>query len=234
MLIEIDGVACEYETHIVNDGDTLVFLHGWGGDLRSFAGAYNAACDWGVNAVNVALPKTVPSDWGIYDYATLTERVLQSAGVENPILIGHSFGGRVAVILASQGKCKKLVLTGSAGLKPRFDIRKKYKIAKYRYRVKHGKPLDGTGSIDYNNTEVGMRGVFVRIVNSHLDRLLPYIKCKTLIVWGKTDRETPPYMARRFKRGIADSALVFIDGGHYGYVESNCKFLRLVKSFVLE
>lgn len=234
MLMEIDGVTCEYVTHMANDGDTLVFLHGWGGDLRSFAGAYSAACDWGVNAVNIAFPKTVPADWGIYDYAAFTERVLQRLNVADPILIGHSFGGRVAVILAAQDKCKKLVLTDSAGLKPRFDIRKKYKIAKYRYRVKHGKPLDGMGSIDYNNTEASMRGVFVRIVNSHLDKLLPFIKCRTLIVWGKDDKDTPPYMARRFKRGIADSTLVFVDGGHYGYIDSNCKFLRLLKSFVLD
>ena len=234
MRIEIEGVTSEYETHIVGEGDTLVFLHGWGGDLRSFAGAYNAACDWGVNAVNIAFPKTVPGDWGIYDYATHVERVLAALNIDRPIIIGHSFGGRVAVILAAQDKCKKLVLTGSAGLKPRFDIRKQYKIAKYHYRVKHGKPLDGMGSIDYNNTDASMRSVFVRIVNSHLDKLLPYIKCKTLIVWGKADKETPPYMAKRFHRGIADSKLVFIDGGHYGYAESNCGFTRLVKSFVLE
>lgn len=229
----IGGVESEYERNY--DGSVqspIVFLHGWGGDIRSFAGAYRGVCDWGVPALNLAFPPVVPSHWGIYDYAAHAERLISELGAKDPVLVGHSFGGRVALILAAQHKCEKLVITGGAGLKPRLDIRKKYRIAKYRYRVKHGKPLDGLGSVDYNNTEAGMRGVFVRIVNTHLDKLLSFVTCDTLLVWGRSDRETPPYMAKRFERGIKNSKLVFIDGGHYAYIDSNCKFLRLLKDFV--
>lgn len=227
-------IRLEYETNDIDSPSAVVFLHGWGGDIRSFGGAYSALTARGARAYNVAFPKLVPSDWGVYDYAQALREFLSAHNIERPTLVGHSFGGRVAIILASQGVCERLVLVDSAGMKPRFDIRKKIKIARYKYRVKHGKPLDGMGSIDYNNLDVSMRGVFVRIVNSHLERLLPFIECPTLIIWGKCDKDTPPYMARRLHRGIKGSKLEYIDGGHYAYAQSHYAFVRLLVEYLSE
>lgn len=224
----LGDVRIEYETNSCESTDTVVFLHGWGGDIRSFRGAYSALTARGVRAYNCAFPKTVPPDWSVYDYAASVREFLSAHDIAAPVLVGHSFGGRVAIILAAQGICKSLVLVDSAGMKPRFDIRKKLRIAMYKYRARHGKPLDGMGSIDYNNLDASMRGVFVRIVNAHLERLLPYVECPTLIIWGNRDSDTPPYMARRLHRGIKGSELVFIDGGHYAYVESHYAFVRLL------
>lgn len=238
MTESICGAECEYEynNYVRQGGDdgVVVFLHGWGGDLRSFKGAFTAAGNWGVKAVNFAFPKIVPSGFGIYDYAAIVKKFLEEKKLTNVILVGHSFGGRVAIILASQKACSKLVLVDSAGMKPRFNLRKKISIARYKSRVRRGKPLDGFGSVDYNNISAEMRGVFVRIVNTHLEKLLPYIDCPTLIVWGRSDADTPPYMAKRLHRGIANSELEFINGGHYAYAQSNYVFLRLLKSFVVE
>lgn len=234
MFISVGDIVCEYEKF---DGrrskDTVVFLHGWGGGLKSFSGAYKAVCDWGVSAVNLAFPTEVPVDWGIYDYAAYVKSVLDMLKVDKPILVGHSFGGRVAIILAAQGLCKKLVLTAAAGMKPKFSLAKSVRIAKYRARKKKGKPLDGFGSIDYNNCKSEMRGVFVRVVNTYLEKLLPYIECETLLFWGRADRDTPPYMAKRLKRSIKNSRLVFTDGGHFAYIDAGLEFTDELKSFIL-
>ena len=229
----VDGVRFEYEMQR-GSAPTVLFLHGWGGGLASFAGAYGRVCDWGMTAVNFAFPSDMPVDWGIYDYAAHVRAFMQKYGITDPITVGHSFGGRVGMILAAQGLCEKLVLVDSAGLKPKFDIKKKISVARYRYRVKHGKPLDGFGSIDYNNMSKDKRGVFVRVVNTHLDKLMRYINCPTLIVWGKDDKDTPPYMAKRLKRGIANSELVFLDGGHYSYIDSEYGFANALKRFITE
>lgn len=234
MQTTVNGVQCEYEAYMTGATDTVMFLHGWGGGLRSFAGACAAARDWGVNCINFAFPKIVPNSWGVYDYAACVRDFLIELGVEKPIIVGHSFGGRVALILAAQDLCKKLVLVDAAGLKPRFSLRKRLKIAAYHRRVKCGKPLDGFGSVDYNNLEPKMRAVFVRIVNAHLDKLMPFIKCETLIFWGKRDGDTPPYMAKRLHRGIKNSELVFVDGGHYSYVDCHYEFVNTLKSFIME
>lgn len=232
----IDGVRFEYETNRYFERGTkaVVFLHGWGGDLRSFGGAFRAVSDWGVPAVNIAFPKDVPSEWGVYDYAAFIRSFLNREGIADSIVVGHSFGGRVGIILAAENCAYKLVLVDSAGMKPRFNLNKKIRIARYKRSVKRGKPLDGMGSVDYNNTSGDARKVFVRIVNTHLEKLLPYIECETLILWGKNDTDTPPYMAKRLKRGIKNSELHFLDGGHYCYVESCRAFIRLLKNFVTE
>lgn len=229
----VDGVGFEYEMQS-GFAPTVLFLHGWGGGLASFAGAYGKVCDLGFAAVNFAFPKDMPSDWGIYDYAAHVRAFTEKFDIKAPIIVGHSFGGRVGMILAAQGLCEKLVLVDSAGLKPKFDIKKKIAVARYRYRVKHGKPLDGFGSIDYNNMSKDKRGVFVRVVNTHLDKLMRYIKCPTLIIWGKDDKDTPPYMAKRLKRGIPNSELVFLDGGHYSYIDSDYGFANTLKRFITE
>ncbi|MDE5592878.1 MAG: alpha/beta hydrolase [Clostridiales bacterium] len=236
MITTVDGVQCEYETFRAH-GDTntvVLFLHGWGGDLRSFAGAYKSVADWGVSCINFAFPKKVPSGWGVYEYAACVRDFLLEQGIDKPIIVGHSFGGRVAIILAAQGLAQKIMLVDSAGLKPKFSLKKKIRIARYHHRVKRGKSLDGFGSTDYNNVDTDMRGVFVRIVNTHLDRLLPYIKCQTLIFWGKRDRDTPPYMAKKLLRGIENSALIMTDGGHYSYLDSQYNFTMRLKNFVTE
>ncbi len=232
----IDGVLFEYETnrHFGKGAHTVVFLHGWGGDLRSFAGAFGAITDIGISAVNFSFPKTVPSEWGVYDYAAFVQKFLRREEIHSPVLVGHSFGGRIAIILAAQKCAERLVLVDAAGMKPRFSLKKKLRIAAYHRRVKRGKPLDGMGSADYNNTSGDGRRVFVRIVNTHLDRLLPYIDCPTLIVWGRRDKDTPTYMAKRLHRGIKGSELAFVDGGHYGYVDSDFKFRILLKNFLAD
>lgn len=236
MITTVDGVQCEYEFYRAHgDAKTVVlFLHGWGGDLNSFAGAYKSATAWGVSCVNFAFPNKVPSNWGVYEYAACVRDFMLEQGIDKPIIVGHSFGGRVAIILAAQGLAKSLVLVDSAGLKPKFSLKRKIRIARYHHRVKCGKSLDGFGSTDYNNVDADMRGVFVRIVNTHLDRLLPYVKCNTLIFWGKHDKDTPPYMARRLKRGIKSSTLITVDGGHYSYIDYQYRFLQELKNFVTE
>lgn len=234
MTLTVDGIPCEYESYRAEGTPAVLFLHGWGGDLRSFAGAYKAVRALGISCVNIAFPKRVPPDWGVYEYAAYVKHLAEKLGLEHPITVGHSFGGRIGIILAAQGFCEKLVLVDSAGLKPRFSFKRKLRIAAYHRAVKHGKSLDGFGSADYNSIDEDMRAVFVRIVNAHLDELLPFVKCKTLIFWGKRDRDTPMYMARRLHRGIENSALVTTDGGHYSYVDSKYFFLQTLKNFLTE
>lgn len=233
MVFEFNGTSSEY---LVSEaaGDAVLFLHGWGGGLCSFAGAFRQVSDWGMNCVNFAFPKLVPADWGIYDYAALVGEFLKRGGIKRPIVVGHSFGGRVATVLAAQGVCGKLVLVDAAGMKPKFSLRKKMRIAAYKRAVKAGKPLDGFGSMDYNTVVPEMRPVFVRVVNTHLEKLLPFVKCDTLVFWGRADKETPLYMAKRLHRGIQNSRLTVVDGGHYSYIDCPFAFFRELKTFITE
>ncbi|MCH5351516.1 MAG: alpha/beta hydrolase [Clostridiales bacterium] len=230
------GAECEYECNFTqSDGERVVlFLHGWGGCIKSFSAAYNAVTELGYKAVNFAFPTEVPPEWGVYEYAAHVHEFIRSHNIINPIVVGHSFGGRVGIILAAKNVCGGLVLVDSAGMKPRPNLLKKLRVARYHYRVKHGKPLDGMGSKDYNSLDKSMRPVFVRIVNTFLERLLGLISCPSLIVWGRRDKDTPPYMARRINRGIKGSKLVYLDGDHFCYLQSHYAFINLLKTFLSE
>ena len=138
----------------------------------------------------------------------------------------------MAVILGARKIVSKLVLADAAGLKPKMSLSKRIAILKYKAAKRKGKVAENAGSSDYRALSPQMRKVFVRVVNTHLDYLLPQIDAPTLVFWGKEDKDTPPYMARRFVRGIKDSGIIMLEGaGHFAYAERSDVFNAAVKSF---
>ena len=230
------GVRLYYERH-EGEGDTVVLLHGWGCDHKAFDGTFRSLAAVGHDVLAVDFPgfgksADVPCDFGIYDFASCIDELIRSLGIGRAVLVGHSFGGRVCLILSQRPYVTKLVLTGCAGLKPRFSLIKWLKIKWYKLKKRLGIVSPKGGSADFRSLKASMRPVFVRVVNTHLDSLLPTIAVPTLIIWGDKDRETPMYMAKRLKRGIRDSALIVLGGGHFAYAYQNERFNAIVRAFV--
>ena len=217
--------------------NALVLLHGWGASSDAMNGAFTYLSAVGRNVFALDFPGFGKSDfppesWGIYEYADCVRFVLESLGLTKPVLIGHSFGGRVAIILGARGVASKLVLTDAAGLKPRTSLKKRWAVRRYKAAKRKGRAPANAGSADYAALSPAMKKVFVRIVNTHLDGLLGYIRVPTLLFWGKDDKDTPPYMARRMHKAIGDSGLIMLDGaGHFAYAERNDIFCAAVRVF---
>jgi len=152
--------------------------------------------------------------------------------LEDVTLIGHSFGGRISILLANEPWVKKIVLTAAAGIKPKFSLKKYIKIRRYKKAKKRGADLSNYGSKDYKALCPAMQKIFVRIVNRHLDEDVKNIKKSTLLVWGKHDIETPLYMAQKIFKSVAGSGLVVLEGGHYAYAEKHKEFCAVLKSFL--
>ena len=234
MKIEIAGTEIYYEL-AEGKGIPIVLLHGWGGSHVSFAGVFNRLRADGRAAVVLDFPGFGESsppgrDWGIYDYANVTAQLIERLGLTQVILVGHSFGGRVSIIIGKLPFVKGIVLVDSAGMKPRRGVRYYVKVSAFKAARKLGLKIRG-GSADYRALSEDMRAVFKRVVNTHLECELAAIRCPTLIVWGKKDRDTPVYMAKRLSRNIADSAVVMLDGGHYSYIDSAPAFYRILTAF---
>ena len=62
--------------------------------------------------------------------------------------------------------------------------------------------------------------------------LLDDIKVPTAIFWGEKDKDTPLYMAKKLTKGIKDSSLFLLDGGHYAYVDDLEKFVSILSAFI--
>ncbi len=220
------------KTDVVN-----VFLHGWGCDHTSFLFCRKYLKQ---SALFVDFPPFGKSskgikDWTIFTYASMIISLLSDLKIKKINLIGHSFGGRVAIILAAlcKGEVEKLVLVDSAGLKPRRSFFFYMKIWAYKTRKKLGLDTSKYGSCDYLALGSDMRKIFSNIVNTHLDEFLPFIDAKTLVIFGENDKTTPLYMARKFKRKIKNSTLIVLKfAGHFCYIDRRLEFLELLKNFL--
>lgn len=216
---------------------TNVYLHGWGCSHKNLL-----FCDDEMknqNSLFVDFPPFGKSGkvkgWSIFTYANMVIALCTHLGITKANLFGHSFGGRVALIIAVLCKdlTNKLILIDSAGLKPRRSIFFHLKVANFKLRRSLGLKTRDISSADYQKLDDDMKGVFKSVVNTHLDEFLPYVRCETLIVFGKNDCETPIYMAKRFKKKIPCSSLVLLDNaGHFCFDDRRIEFLYMTKKFV--
>ncbi len=182
--------------------------------------------------------RIMESAYSLDDYCQDVLDYVKQNAIEKPSVIAHSFGGRIAIKLASTypDLFDKIVLTGSAGLKPRFSIKKWAKKLVFRFLKKFVKKerLEKFYSKDYQSLSPVMKESFIKIVNERLDDRLSLIKNQVLIINGVNDKETPVYTAKRLAKGIKNSKLVLLKGaGHFCFIDKKRKFNTEVKEFLL-
>ena len=248
MFINYKETKINYE-YDIKGNILLVFLHGWGCNLNLMKKLSNNF-DYNFSKVLIDFPPFGKSDepnqpWNLDDYCILTQNiinnVIQEAQLNNLniiriVLIGHSFGCRVAIKLAEIGKCNNIILISAAGMKPKFNLRRLYKIYKYKFLKKiHSSKADQLGSNDYKLLSSNMKKTFINIINNNLEKSCKNINCKTLILHGNKDLETPLYMAKRINKLIKNSTLiVFKNADHFFFLKNSSKIYFLMKIFLLE
>ena len=247
--IEISNVTLNYT--VEGEGRPVVLMHGWGCNLTTVASINNLLTP-GFRVYNIDFPgfgkSTEPTSvWGVDNYAVMMEEFMRREGIVDPILIGHSFGGRVAIVLGSRNKIHKIILVDAAGVKPRRSLRYYLKVYSYK-AVRYTLPLlvgrsraedllnryrKKVGSSDYSNASPRMRQIMSRVVNEDLCHLMPKIACPTLLIWGALDTATPVSDARKMERLIPDAGLVVFEGvGHYSFLDNPYQFAAVVNSFL--
>ena len=217
-----------------------VYLHGWGCDhkmwlfchkfLKNQSSLFIDFPPFGRSSKDIA-------DWTVFTYANMVMSICAHLGIKKVNLIGHSFGGRIAIILAvlCKDETQKVVLVDSAGLKPRRKIG--YFFRKFIYKIKkwRGKDTKKYESADYRVLSPKMKKIFSSVVGTYLDDFLPFIKAETLIVFGENDRETPLYMAKKLHKKIKRSKLVVLENaGHFCFLDKRLEFLLKIEEFFKE
>lgn len=176
--------------------------------------------------------------YSLDDYIKEVKTFLNDNNIVKPHVIAHSFGCRIAIKMAAEDPqiFDKMVLTGAAGLKPKNSVKKAirrtaFKVAK-RFIPKE--KLTKFYSKDYQTLSPVMQESFKKIVNEHLDGYLNKIENQTLLIFGKCDKETPLYMAKRLNKGIKNSKLsIYDNAGHFCFIDKSAKFNVEVKEFLL-
>ena len=176
--------------------------------------------------------------YSLDDYAREIKGVIDELGEDKIDVVAHSFGARVLVrLLADEKRIDKIILTGAAGLKPRRTL--KYHIKRDLFKILSvfvpKSRLKCFYSSDYNCLSSVMKESFKLIIRETLDEEYKKITNRTLIVFGKDDRETPLYAAERMRKCVKDSRLVVIArAGHFCFSERPAEFNSAVFSFLME
>lgn len=251
MFINIDGLNIEYITE--GSGQDILLLHGWGSSFDVYKGIINtlgARCRLtALNFPGCGNSDTMENPWKLDDYCNLIIKFIKETGLDNPILIGHSHGGRVILKLAAEGLLNppKIVLLDSAGLIPKKSLKQKFRAKSFKViksvltmpivRNYSESLLDKArkhyGSADYNAAPEVLRKTMVSLVNTDLRDIIHNIKCPTLLIWGENDTATPLSDAKIIESLIPDSGLCVIKGtGHYSFCERPYEAHAILNSFI--
>ena len=174
---------------------------------------------------------TMETPWKLEHYCNLVLEFMKRMNLNNPVMIGHSHGGRVIMKMAADGMVKpqKIVLLDSAGLIPKKSFKQKFRAKSFKVIkstlslpvVKNHsqglleKARAHYGSADYNAAPLVLRQTLVSLVNTDLRNILHKIKCPTLLIWGDKDTATPLSDAKIIESLIPDCGLCVLEGQNY-------------------
>lgn len=258
MTENVKGTTVHYQI-LGERGSRVLLLHGWGCDLSlmqnlgSFLSREHIVLL--IDFPGHGESGRPPEPWGVPEYAECLEELLQHLDFTPCSVIAHSFGCRVATLLAAEKPVlfTKMIFTGAAGIRPKQTEAAKKRSEQYR-RLKGycetirkvpglrnaGASLENKlrrkfGSPDYNALDDEMRKTFVKVINQDLTDYYQRIRQSTLLVWGDEDTETPLWMGREMEKLIPDAGLVILEGGtHYAFLEQLSRFSAIANHFLKE
>jgi pimeloyl-ACP methyl ester carboxylesterase len=227
----------------------VVWLHGWGRKSEDFARAASALAEKGVTSVALDLPGFGASPppvvaGGARHYSELVLPALAEISKEPLVIVGHSFGGTVATVLASSHPelVHGLVLSG-APLVRAMTTRK----SSWRYRLVRALNARGLisdqrieaarqkyGSTDYRVASGVMRQVLVASVNESYDAELANLSVPVTMVWGENDHDVPVDVARRAAALLTSvhDLRVLDDVGHFVPLEAPGALVNAVEGML--
>lgn len=215
-------------------GQVVVFLHGWQQDKKSFVSLVPFLFKK-YHLYLLDLPgfgsSSVPSEnFNSFDYAEAVVNWIKDKKLKDIVLVGHSFGGKVAAIIAKQYPklAKELILIASSGIieKEEHQVLKKILpgfVKNFLRPYLIGRDYKQAGKL---------LAIFRTIVKEDVSEIFKKIKIPTLIIWGKGDRELLMENGRKMNSMISGSKLEIIDGGHFPFWDNPQKVAELVDNFV--
>lgn len=231
-------------------GQTMILLHGIMGGLSNFQFVVEHFKDKGYNLVVPEIPiLTSPLlKTNVHSLTTYLEGFIEEKGFENPILLGNSVGGHIALQYAKlfPEKVKALILTGSSGLYEKamgngYPKRGDYEYIKKRTQDVFYNPEIATKEIvdevfavaNDRNKLIRTLSLAKSAIRHNMSMDLPYIAIRTCIIWGKNDTVTPPNVALEFNELMSLSELFWIeDCGHVPMMEHPNSFNTILETWL--
>ena len=142
MFTEIKGLKTEYQ--ILGEGNIpVLLLHGWAASFDTYGGIISGLFDrckfYAVNFPGCGQSETMDEPWDTDDYCDFVLEFISKMQIDNPIVIGHSHGGRVTMKLVADGRLNppKIVLLDAAGLIPKKSFKQKFRAKSFKFPEPH-------------------------------------------------------------------------------------------------
>lgn len=240
MTINIRNININYIQY--GSGSDVVLLHGWGQNIAMMKPIGDrlqknhriTILDFPGFGESEE-PKTALT---VYDYCEILEELLKKLKVKKPVIMGHSFGGRIAIIYASRNEVKKVVLFGSPCIRKEVKPSLKLRMLKSLKKIPGINKLEGfaknhMGSRDYKNASEIMKKILVNVVNEDLSECAKKINVPTLLIWGDRDTEAPVEDAKELEKIIPDAGLIVLPNStHYAYLENLPQVINILNNFL--
>jgi len=225
----------------------VLLLHGWGVSASIFDSLVEFLTKENFDVYLIDFPgfgesPAPKTPLVLENYSLLVKEFIEKEIKEETIVLAHSFGGRVAIKLASNFPqlIKKLVLIDSAGF-----VRKGLKNTLIKIFAKIFKPLfklpvlsslkikvyKKIGTEDYlSNLE--LKKTYANIVKEDLTEEMKKISVETIIIWGKSDKTTPLEWGKKMHQLIKNSIFYEIKGGHFCFLDNSSEFNFILKNIL--
>jgi 2-hydroxy-6-oxonona-2,4-dienedioate hydrolase len=233
----------------VGKGETLMLLHGLFGALSNFSDLIEKFR----HTHKVVIPMLPLFELDILHtsvtgLAKHVHQFIEHKGFDHIHMLGNSLGGHVALIyvLKYPEKVKSLTLTGSSGLFENamgdsYPKRGDYEYIKNKTALTFYDPAMATPELVDEVFEITKNRIKVikiialakSAIRNNLGDELNQIQQPTLLIWGKNDTVTPPFVGEEFKKLIPNSELHFIDKcGHAPMMEVPHEFNNILEKFL--
>lgn len=230
-------------------GPNLMLLHGLFGALSNFEGILRY---FGKN-YNVIVPMLPIYDLPIFQASVMglveyLSGFVKHRNLNQLNLVGNSLGGHIALLFALEdiNRIRTITLTGSSGLFESgmgnsFPKRGDYEYIKQKTEETFFNPAVATKElVDEVYDIVNDRAKAIRVIATaktalrhNLADKLQDISVPTLLIWGKNDNITPPFVAEKFKELIPNASLYFLDQcAHAPMMEKPEEFNRILEGFL--
>lgn len=209
----------------------FVLLHGWGHSLLNIKPIAEQLGEYDCYLID--LPGFGQSDMptevlSVSNYTDIIVDFIRAkfSCDDRVYIVGHSFGGRIAVYLgayypqlisgifvvagAGLKKHKRLlrevILTGARGLRTFYRIIGRDVMTSSLYRKYYAR----FASADYKNATPLMREILKKTVLEDLSHIARSVSVPTTLIYGERDTTTPAYFGKKYNRLIKNSHLYIL------------------------
>lgn len=224
--------------HIINNSKyNFIFLHGWGVTYKTLL-YFSSLWENKYSIYLLSLPgffnNELKTSYFLEDYLNDIDEFIREKNLKNVVIIGHSFGGKLAIFLKKKNPSYKIIALAPSIVKNPFNPLTFFKIKMYKFLKKCKCPLHKLfrGSKDYRNTDGYLKKTFINIVHAYMsEEDLQEIGSFLLIGFDK-DKEVNIRSLKKVAKLNSNIHFKIFKGDHFSYFDHRYEIYLLINDFI--